>query len=129
MDNLIPVSQGKRSENDGIYTVNPEMPLQAISLVIGNYDYLSTVRDSVEYGVYFIKGHDHFSETLDSIKDTIPAMIQEVKESFENTKFLKYPFNRVNLVEVPVQFSHYERLWSSAQEAAQPELIFIGERA
>ncbi|MDO5570801.1 MAG: ABC transporter permease [Bacteroidales bacterium] len=125
---LVPVTQGERKENDGKYTFITDKPLQAASIVIGNYDYLKTEKDSIEYGIWIIKGHDYFTSTFDSIQDTIPGMIKDIKYGFEWNRYLKYPFKRFALVEVPVQFAHYERMWSMAQESVQPEFILVGER-
>lgn len=128
---LTPVSQGS-CETDSVtntWRFNSSVPMIATSLVIGDYEKKSLVVDSVSYERWHFRGHDFITQSLDSIRDTIPALITAAKDMFESSRRLKYPFSRLAAVEVPAQFAHYERLWSMAQECIQPELIFIKERA
>jgi hypothetical protein len=127
---LIPLSQGDVTENgDGSYSFQPKYPVQAISLAAGKYRQKSFVRDSVLYSIWHIEGNDVFYATaLDSIRDTIPALVQNTKEDFERQYKLRYPFKRFSIVEVPAQFSCYPRAWSQAQETVQPEMVFFIER-
>ena len=64
---------------------------------------------------------------MDSLQDTIPFMISDLKQDLERDRNLTYPFNRLSLVEVPANFSSCSRLWTKAQETVQPEMIFIPE--
>lgn len=127
---LVPVSQGEGTDSgDGSYMFRPEYPAQAISLAAGKYRRKSFVRDSIRYSVWHIEGNDGFYATaLDSIRDTIPAIVQEMKEDIERRYRFDYPFKRFSIVEVPVQFSCYPRAWSLAQETVQPETVFFPER-
>lgn len=124
-----PFSQGERMEQeDGFYTFSPEYKMQALSLAVGNYDTKSIDVDSVMFNIHYLKGHDYFSATFDSIYDTIPGTIRNMKEQFERTYKLEYPFRRFSLVEVPAQFHSYPRTWSKAQETVQPEAVFFPEK-
>jgi hypothetical protein len=127
---LIPVSQGEGQANDdGSYSFLPEYPVQAISLSTGKYRQKSCIRDSIRYSVWHIEGNDVFYATaLDSIRDTIPAIIYKEKEDFEQLYKFDYPFKRFSIVEVPAQFQCYPHAWSRAQEAVQPEMVFFAER-
>jgi hypothetical protein len=127
---LIPVSQGEGTANgDGSYSFLPEYPIQAISLSVGKYRQKSFVRDSIRYSIWHIEGNDVFYATaLDSIRDTIPALVQNAKEDLERQYKLDYPFKRFSLVEVPAQFSCYPHAWSQAQETVQPEMVLFVER-
>jgi hypothetical protein len=127
---LIPLSQGEGIENtDGSYSFSPEYPVQAISLTAGKYRQKSCVRDSILYSVWHIEGNDFFYATaLDSIRDTIPALIQEIRENMERNFRLSYPFKRFSVVEVPAQFFCYPHAWSQAQEVVQPEMEFVIEK-
>jgi ABC-type transport system involved in multi-copper enzyme maturation permease subunit len=127
---LIPLSQGESVENtDGSYSFLPEYPMQAISLTAGRYRQKSCVRDSIRYSVWHIEGNDVFYATaLDSIRDTIPAIIDNFKKDMERRLQLEYPFSRFSIIEVPVQFTCYPHSWSQAQETVQPEIAFIVER-
>jgi ABC-type transport system involved in multi-copper enzyme maturation permease subunit len=127
---LIPLSQGEGVENgDGSYSFSPEYPMQAISLAAGKYKQKSCIRDSIQYNIWHIEGNDFFYATaLDSIRDTIPALVQNTKEDMERRFRLSYPFKRFSLIEVPAQFYCYSRAWSQAQETVQPEMMFIIEK-
>lgn len=130
LSGLIPLSQGEGVENDdGSYSFSPEYPVQAISLAIGNYRQKSCVRDSIRYSIWHIEGNDFFYATaLDSIRDTIPALVQNIKENMERQYKLDYPFKRFSIVEVPAQFYCHVHTWSQAQETVQPEMVFFIER-
>lgn len=127
---MIPVAQGQIDSLDGgRYRFRPETSLPSLSLSIGNYDLLTTTVDSVRYSVYYFKGHDFFTKGLDSIKSEIPNLINERRLGLARDLQLTYPFKRVTLVEVPGQFTAYDRTWTQAWEWTQPEIIFIPEMA
>jgi hypothetical protein len=84
--------------------------------------------DETLYSVWYLKGHDYFSDVLAPITDTIPAMIRERRRSIEVNYALDYSFNRFSLVEVPVQFHSYMRTWTQAQEVMQPEMVLFPEK-
>lgn len=126
---LLPVSQGEAEEKEGgIYSFAPGYPLQAISLAVGNYRQKSVESDSTRYSVWYIEGNGYFVSQFDSILDTIPSLIKNVRENFERTYKLTYPFSRFSIVEVPAQFSSYTRAWSQAQETVQPEMVLFPEK-
>lgn len=102
-------------------------PYQSISLIIGKYEQKSIKSDSTLYSVWHIKGHDYYEAAFDSIRDTIPALIRNLKENLERTYKLNYPFDCFSVVEVPAQFYSYVRSWSQAQEVVQPEMVLFPE--
>ncbi len=123
------ISQGKiKDDGNGGFVFENEHPLTQLSLAIGDYEYLKMDVDSLEYGLWLIKGHNYFSGVFDGIKDTIPGVINEQMEDFERTYNLEYAFNRFALVEVPAQLKTYVRSWTSCQEYVQPEQILIPEK-
>jgi len=123
------VSQGEVKEiAEGEFEFVPEYPLTQLSLAIGNYKLKSFEQDSLKFGVWYIDGHDFFSEAFPETQDTIPELVGEKLDDIERTYNLDYPFNRFSLVEVPAQFKTYERIWTSNQETAQPEQILIPEK-
>lgn len=125
---LIPISQGEAQEKEGGYLFAPDYPLQAISLAVGNYRRKSVEADSTRYSVWYVEGNGYFTAEFDSILDTIPSLIKDVRENFERAYKLTYPFQRFSIVEVPAQFSSYTRAWSQAQETVQPEMVFFPEK-
>lgn len=126
---LVPLSQGegKRDEN-GVYSFAGDFPSQTVTLIIGDYQQKSISADSLLFCIWHLKGHDYFTAAFDSIQDTIPAMIRDIKGYLERTYKLEYPFKRFSVVEVPIQFSSYARAWSQAQETVQPEMVLFPEK-
>ena len=102
-------------------------PYQSISLIIGKYEQKSVESDSTLYSIWHIKGHDYYEAAFDSIRDTIPGLIRNLRENLERTYKLSYPFDRFSVVEVPAQFYSYVRSWSQAQEVVQPEMVLFPE--
>ncbi len=128
-EGLTAVSQGRPVRNaPGSFTFVPERPLPCRSLAIGRYERRTITADSLEYNLYLIEGHDYFSEYFTEIGDTIPSLIAERKQDFENKLGLHYPYPRLSLVEAPVQFYSYPRLWTAARETVQPGMVFLPER-
>jgi hypothetical protein len=112
------LSQGKRELSvDSLTTYfYPEYPLQSLSLIIGPYKDVSIEVDSTLYSVWYIDGHDFFSDELDLIHDTIPSIIRDLRFMYEDNVDMIYPFNRFSVIEVPAHFLSYSRTWTQAQE-------------
>lgn len=123
------ISQGEIAEvSPGQYQFSSKVPLTQISLAIGRYEKKSIQNDSLEYGIWHLKGHDYFSDQFPEARDTIAQLINERMGDFERTYKLEYAFDRLFLVEVPAQFKSYNRIWSSRQEYVQPEQVLIPEK-
>ena len=128
LDSLVAVSQGKDTLIDGKYLFEPDRKLMNLSVAIGDYEKMSIKVDTIDYSLWMIKKHDYFTESLDSLKDTLSFMIADMKLDTERRRNLKYPFKRFGIVEVPANFETYPRLWTKSQETVQPELVFVAER-
>jgi len=109
------------------YTFQPKMPLPQISLTIGAYETHHVEVDSVFYSLYYLPGHDYFAPFFDEVADTLPNLIRELKNEYEVVLGVPYPHDRFSLVEVPIQFYSYRRLWTVAQEMVQPQVVFLPE--
>jgi ABC-type transport system involved in multi-copper enzyme maturation permease subunit len=114
--------------NSNLFAYKTDFPTPSISLIIGDYEQKSIEVDSTLYSIWYIKGHDYFTATFDSIIDTIPAQIREQRRSIESAYSLNYSFRRFSIVEVPVQFFSYTHAWSQAQEKMQPEMALYPEK-
>lgn len=124
------ISQGIIEEvAPGEFRFKNENPLTQITLAIGNYEQITNKNDTLELGVWTLKGHNYFSELFPEAKDTIAAIATEHFNDFQRKLNLEYKFKRLSLVEVPAQFKTFERIWTSSQELVQPEQIFIPEKA
>ncbi len=128
---MVPVSQGDVTVdtlNSGLrHVFESSVNLPQVSLAIGNYAEKSIVVDNVEYSLKTIVGQDYVEAHLDSVADTIPSLIRSLKDEYEIQTGLTYPYERLSLVEVPIQFHTYRRFWTAAQEVVQPEIILIPE--
>lgn len=125
---LTAISQGRYSKiKAGVFTFKPETPLTQLSLIIGDFEQKSLIVDSLEIKLLHYHGHDYFSAIFNDIKDTIPSLIREFKNQYELDKERNYPFNRLTLVEVPVQFKTFPRLWTTHRETVQPEMVLLPE--
>ncbi|UCC45348.1 MAG: hypothetical protein JSU65_05355 [Candidatus Zixiibacteriota bacterium] len=109
------------------YTFRPESRLPQISLTLGKYEHKSLEVDSVNYSIHYLPGHDFFMPFFDELTDTLPALIRELRNDYEVTLGLDYPFERLSIVEVPIQFYSYDRLWTVTQDMVQPEIVFMPE--
>jgi hypothetical protein len=126
---LTAVSQGASSSaSPGSFSFRPETPLPAISLAIAEFERKTAVVDSVEYNIYYGKGHDYWTQYLPEVGDTLEAMIRDLRQTYENNLDLEYPFPRFSIVEVPVHYSAFHHAWSVSQETVQPEIVFIPEK-
>lgn len=127
---LVPITQGLCTANSDstMFTFKPESSLPFISLLIGDYRPKSITVDSTLYTVWELGSWDDQFEVFDSISDTVPYLIRNLRRSMEYNADMKYPFRRFSIVEVPVQFSSYKRVWTSVYEQLQPEMAFIHER-
>ena len=121
---LSPLSCGE----DQSTTDTSPFPMKAISLAVGNYREKTVDVDSIRYSLWYIEGHDYFTAAFDSIADTIPSLIRNMKWEFERNYKLNYPFRTFSIVETPAQFYSYPRAWSQAQETVQPGMVFFPEK-
>ena len=125
---MLPISQGEREDlGDGRYRFRPPYSLPRISLVIGPYREDRITVDSLSYHLYTLPSHRFFEEYFQEVGDTLPAVIREARQDYERALNLSYPFRKLELIEVPVQFYTYPRIWSVATERVQPEQAFLPE--
>ncbi len=126
---LTAVSQGQVSKPDTLTTkfvTNEALP--KISLLIGKYNHKSILVDSVEYNLFSWQKNNFFKTYLDSISDTIPSVIRELRNEYEADKGLSYGFDRFSLVEVPLHFCLDRHVYSLTSSAVQPETILYPEK-
>lgn len=122
------LSQGKMTQEGNKTVFTNRQPLPGISLTIGDYDKKEISVDSTNYAIYYFKGHDFFSRYFNEVSDTLPAVIQDIRNDLEIKKNRSYPFEKFVLAETPVQFSGYIRNWKGYTESVMPEIIFVPER-
>jgi len=123
---LFPLSCGEDQSTPRLNLMS--YPMQTISLAVGKYREKSINVDSIRYSIWYIEGHDYFTAAFDSIADTIPSLIRNMKWELERRYKLDYPFRTFSIVEAPAQFYSYPRAWSQAQETVQPGMVFFPEK-
>ena len=111
----------------GVYHFTTDHPLPQVSLTMGRYQVRQLTVDDVTYTLAIHPEHTYFDAYLDSVDQALPALITELKNEYEAALGIAYPHPRFSLVETPIQFFAYDRLWTVAQESVQPEMVFLPE--
>lgn len=125
---LTAISQGKASINgDGSFTFKPETKLTQISLSIGNYKSRKIVVDKVEYSLSYLDGHNSFDKYFKVLSDSLVPVIRDIRKTWEGKVQFVYPFKRLSLVEIPVQFCSFGHVWNGVSEQVQPETVYLPE--
>jgi hypothetical protein len=128
-EGLTAISQGNPKEiSAGNFTFENNHALTQLTLAIGNYKQKTIQGKNTEFGIWYLDGHDFFSNAFTEINDTLSQIVSEQFEDFKRTYKLNYASDKLSLVEVPAQFKTYQRGWASTQEYVQPEQIFIPEK-
>ena len=126
---LSAIAPGKMTTDEEGIHFSPENDLNAFALVLAPLVRKSLEIDGVEYNLYVDPEHDYFSKFFTNIQDTIKALITEAKDDWELDELdLYYAFNRINLVEVPIQYHAYERPYFQTVEYILPEMILLPEK-
>lgn len=121
------ISQGEAAISGDLYRFKPEYPLPHISLVIGEYQKKEITVDGVAYSVFHYPENDFFMKQLNQLRDTLSYLITDVVNEYEDAQKLSYPFKRLQFVEVPLQFTAYNKIYESHQALVQPETVFWPE--
>jgi ABC-type transport system involved in multi-copper enzyme maturation permease subunit len=129
---LTAISQGRaKVENSNnarkTFTFEPEALLPQISLTMGKYEQKSLAVDGIDYSLYLLNGHDRFTPNFKEIAADLPQLIRQAKDEYEVLLGLNYPYKQFSLVEVPIQITGFHRLWTTAQEMIQPQVVFLPE--
>ena len=127
---LLALSQGRQEKiAPGHYRFRTEHPLSGISLIMGLYQVDSIRVGQIEYRLYRLPGHDYYQSFFTQIGDTLGAIINQEMQSYEVRLGLPYPFKRLSLVEVPVQYYVNHHSWTVTEDVVQPEQVWIQENA
>jgi len=122
------LSQGKKTEEtNGTTLFEPEQPLTQISLVVGAYQTRSVTVDKVTYTLSFFKKHNSFDQYFKVLSDSMVPVIRDLKKTWEIKIHREYPYQRLQLIEIPVQFCSFNHVWTSAGEQVQPETVYLPE--
>lgn len=126
---LTAISQGKVMQNNSTWTFSNAQDLNALSLIIGDYEKKSITVDSLDIHLYHAPGHDYYTSYFPNLKDTLEEVIKDRINDYEsNTLDLYLAFDRINIVEVPVQFQVFDRVLNAPYETVQPEMFLFPEK-
>lgn len=122
------ISQGKKREEEGYTVFENENPLEGVNLIAGPYTERRLKTGNTEYAFFSLKGKNPLIEGLEKNRDTLPALIKEIRKETEGNIGISYPFKRFSIVEVPVHFYGYYRPWKNHTSFAAPELALLPEK-
>ena len=122
------ISQGKIvDEGNGSFDFTPEYKLPQMSLAVGKYITRSVIVDNVQYSLSFLAGHNTFDPFFKVLRDSISPVIRDLRKTWEAKVHFTYPYKRLNLIEIPVQFCSFAHVWSGSGEQVQPETVYLPE--
>ncbi len=128
-DGMVPVSQGRLTNTgNNTWTFENETPLTGLSLVAGSYQSETITVDSIDYSLFYFKGHDYFRNDLNEIGDTVGNLISGVMTELEINFNTSYPFKELSLVEVPIQYRSTPRKNTQTMSEVQPSMILLPEK-
>ncbi|MEZ5071753.1 MAG: ABC transporter permease, partial [Bacteroidales bacterium] len=126
---LIPVAPGRADSTARGWSFRPEQDLNAFPLLMGPFEKKSLDVDGIPVELYIKPDHDFFSSFFTHSADTLAALVRSAWDDYEIDELdLYYPFPRVRLVEVPIQYHAYERPTSQVVDYVFPELILLPEK-
>jgi hypothetical protein len=125
---LIPVSQGDVSKEGETYHFTNSDPLTGVTLAMGDYvtDTLSV--GDIKYSAWYFEGHDYYKNSLTEIGDTLGLIVSGIMDELSNSFSADYPFDRLQLVEVPVQFHSLGKKNTQTRSEVQPSMILLPEK-
>ena len=124
----VAISQGEMEMSGDTTVFRNREPLPSLSLTIGEYERRSIVLDSLTFELYHFPGHDFFMRDYTSLKDSADFLVEEPISTILAIKGGDYPFDKLTVVEAPVNF--VPRLYKgfAGSQFVQPELLFYPER-
>ncbi len=126
-DGLSFIAQGDKTEDNNWTYFNGDTPYSKICLVAGNYRTKTLDVDSIDYTFYAAADGFQFEKYFENLTDTLPALIRVLKNDYERKLGVRYPYNRLTFVEVPIHFQAHFRGWSVSNDNTHPEMIFVPE--
>ena len=129
---LTVVTQGeKRDErNDGEQTISTfvmETPVPALSLNIGAYKTLQRKFKQFEVELCFRDKHLLDYDVFSEVADTCFQAVERVFEIFEEVAGVPYPYQKLTLVEVPLQMQFYATRHGFDNILLQPGVVMLDE--
>lgn len=127
-EEMVPVSQGDRLQEGEFVSFTNKNPLTGLTLAIGNYVNDTLTIGKVNYSTWYYPGHDYYKKELAEISDTLGLLISGIMDELTNNFSTEYPFEKLQLVEVPVQFHSLEKKNTQTRSEVQPSMILLPEK-
>jgi hypothetical protein len=129
---LTAISQGDVNKTPGdanrvLYDFRMESHLPSVSLIIGEYEQQTVQVDSCKFSLFNHNGHNYYKRYFSLQAEDYEQILRDEMNDIEITLGMDYPFRNLSIIEVPIQFSPHEQLWTSATDLFQPELVLIPE--
>jgi len=120
------ISQGNYKEKNGRIYFEHTSPLPGISLCKGKFKKKEIEINGINVALYYWGKQPFFAPYLNAILTTDIENIFIKSYAFRN--YPKYPTDKLRLVETPISFTSYHRLWKDGNTFSQPEILFWPER-
>ncbi|MFQ5637379.1 MAG: hypothetical protein ACE5IR_05235 [bacterium] len=129
---LTVITQGKNisESTDGtLKTTNFEIkkPVSGLSLIAGTFKRLAHKFSQAEIEIYFHPKHLLDYEIFTDVADTCYEAVESVLTSFEQVTGVSYPYDKLTLVEVPLQMQVYTTEYGFDNILQQPGMVLIDE--
>ena len=120
------LSQGEMSVKKDTIRFDNKQNLFGITLVMGDMDkeQFRALDFLSEY--YYPRGEIPCQGAFLASEEGKTQSVERIKWLF--TTYYKYPYGKVQLVEVPVSFHTFIRRWREGTDYVHPELFFVSER-
>jgi len=126
------ITQGVLTHQD---TLNDEIcyhwqvrqPVPQFSLNTGPYIYHGRKFKDIEIGIYHHKYHLVDIDSFQNAADTLFTTIEQIFDRMEQTIGLRYPYEKLAIVEVPFHFQWYPDHRGFVNPLAQPSIVQILE--
>lgn len=129
---LTPVTVGRlietKSENGlNTFVFNSETPVKSIPLIISKFDKISGQFGDLKLNLYYFPKHSVNIQFLANVDSVITDVIGTYLETLRDVTSLKYPYEELNFVEVPLQIQWYPENGKYYNALAQPYISILRE--
>ena len=110
------VSQGKPFQQENTTVFVNDHALSGLSLCTGKYQIHAIPLDSMNLEIYYFNKRSMLYRECDGELEAVSKGIQNAWDEMVRGQFIKYPFQNMKIVEVPVAFCSYLREWKEGSD-------------
>jgi len=104
-----------------------EQPVPGLSLHVGRYDVYEARLNGVDCALYLHPGHAHQAEFFADAADDVAEGLDQLLDAIEIETGLLYPYERLALVEMPLNVQWYYEGWHESGGLAEPGILMVEE--